>query len=166
MKLGHRPKLQNVAHILSFHPRGQNWSYSHSTAAVSEMRADFQRCYLATGQSSRNCTHTGRFSKLPYLDRKLGHWPKFQKLQIYSHSTQWVKIELIFAQGQRFPRYGSFFKIAIFGHSSWPLAKVPQVARILFFYPKGSNWAYFCSTGSFFRGKGRFSKLPYLVMKL
>ncbi len=30
---------------------------------------------------------TGRFSKLPYLGMKLGHWPKCHKLRIYSLST-------------------------------------------------------------------------------
>ncbi len=33
----------------------------------------------------------------------------------------------------------------------------------LFLPPKGWNWAYFRSTGSFFWDIGRFSKLPYLV---
>ncbi len=28
-------------------------------------------------------------------------------------------------------RYGTIFKIAIFGHETWPLAKVPEVAHIL-----------------------------------
>ena len=31
-----------------------------------------------------------------------------------------------------FPRYGLIFKIAIFGHETWPLAKVPEVAHTLF----------------------------------
>ncbi len=30
---------------------------------------------------------TGQFSKLQYLDMKLGKWPKFQKLHIYPLST-------------------------------------------------------------------------------
>ena len=64
---------------------------------------------LAIGHSTRSCTYslflpqgvkmslfslyghgfwdTGEFSKLPYLGMKLGLWPKFQKLHIYSHST-------------------------------------------------------------------------------
>ena len=32
--------------------------------------------------------------------------------------------------------------------------------------PRDQNWAYFRSTGSGFLAKGRFSKLPYLYMKL
>ena len=31
---------------------------------------------------------TSRFSKLPYLNMKLSKWPKFQKLHIYTLSTQ------------------------------------------------------------------------------
>ncbi len=118
-------------------------------AAVSEIRAYFQNCYiwawnLASSKSSRSHTYTctiflpqwveielifystdsgfrdiGRFSKLPYLGMKLGHQPKFQKLHIYPLST-----------------------------------------------PRGQNWAYFSSTGSGFRDTGQFSKLPYLGMKL
>ncbi len=29
------------------------------------------------------------------------------------------------------------FKIVIFGHETWPLAKVPEVTHILSFYPQG-----------------------------
>ncbi len=32
---------------------------------------------------------TGQFSKLPYLGTKLGHWSKFQKLNIYFFSVPW-----------------------------------------------------------------------------
>ena len=72
-----------------------------------------------------------------------------------------------FLYGQRFPRYGPIFKIAIFRHETWPLVKVPGVAHILSFYPPGNqNWAYFHSTGSGFRDTGRFSRLPYFGMKL
>ena len=38
--------------------------------------------------------------------------------------------------GQRFLRYGAIFKIAIFGHETWPLIKVPEVAHIPSFYPR------------------------------
>ena len=37
---------------------------------------------------------------------------------------------------QRFPRYGQIFKIAIFGHETWLLAKDPEVAHILTFHPR------------------------------
>ncbi len=38
---------------------------------------------------------------------------------------------LFSVHGQRFPSYGPIFKIAIFGHETWPLAKVSEVAHIL-----------------------------------
>ena len=33
--------------------------------------------------------------------------------------------------------YRMIFKIAIFGHETWPLDKMPEVAHIHSFYPKG-----------------------------
>ena len=117
-------------------------------AAVPETWADFQNSYIwvwnvATGQRSRSCTYI-----------------------IFLH--QGVEIELIVAlwEVKKFLRYGRIFKIAIFGHETWPFAKVPEVAHMLSFYPRGRNWAYFCSTVSGFGDIDRFSKLPYLGMKL
>ncbi len=40
-----------------------------------------------------------------------------------------VEIELFSLYKQRFPRYGPFFKISLFGHDTWTLAKVPAVAH-------------------------------------
>ncbi len=83
---------------------------------------------------------TGQLSKLPYLDMKLGHSPKFQKLHIYMYclSTRGVEIELIFALlRQRFLRYGLILKIAIFGQETWQVAKVPEVAQNSLFLPQG-----------------------------
>ena len=84
-------------------------------AAVSEIWANFENCHiwawnLAIGLNARSCTYTiflaqagqnwahfrypgsgfrdkGQFWKLPYFRMKLGHWPKFQKLHIYSLPT-------------------------------------------------------------------------------
>ncbi len=61
---------------------------------------------MAIGQTSKSCTYT------PFL-------------------LQRVEIELILLYGQQFLRYGPFFKIAIFGHETWPLAKVPKLAHML-----------------------------------
>ncbi len=94
-------------------------------AGVSEIRADFQTCHswawnLAIGQREAVAQilyfyHTwsklslfllygqrfprwcDRFSKLPYLSMKLGHWSKCQKWHTYSLLFQGIKIELIFA---------------------------------------------------------------------
>ncbi len=74
------------------------------------------------------------------------------------------KLILFLLHGQRFPRQGATFKIAIFGHETWQVAKVPEVAHMLSFYPqKGQNWVYMRSTGSSFRDTGEFSKLPRIL---
>ena len=45
--------------------------------------------------------------------------------------------------------------------------KVPEVAHVPSFYPKGLKLRlYFSSAGSGFRDMGQFSNLPYLGMKL
>ncbi len=44
---------------------------------------------------------------------------------------------------QQFLRYVPIFKIAIFGHETWPLAKVPEVAQIPSFSPRGSKLTLF-----------------------
>ncbi len=108
MKLGHWPKFQKLAHMMFFYPRGYKLGL-----------------FLLYGQWF---PRYWRFSKLPYLDMKLGHWSKFQNLHIYSFYTLWVKLSLISLYGQRFPRHRLIFKIAIFGHEMWPLAKVPEVS--------------------------------------
>ncbi len=85
-------------------------------AVVSELLADFQNCHiwawiLVSGPSARSYKHT---LFLP----------------------QGIKIELIFAL-----RYGPIFKTAIFmifGHETWPLTKVPEVAHVYtLFLPQG-----------------------------
>ena len=42
------------------------------------------------------------------------------------------------------------FKIAIFGHETWPLATDPDVAHIAPFYPKGSKLRLFSLYGQQF----------------
>ena len=119
-------KVPEVAHtgILSFYSGGRNQAYFHST-----------------GSGYR---HTGRFSKLPYLGIKLGLWPYTLFL------PQWFEIELFSLYGHQFPRHGPIFKIAIFEHETWPLPKVPEVAHILSFYPRGSNLSSFLLYGQRF----------------
>ena len=99
-------------------------------AAVSEILADFQNCHiwawnLASGQSSTRC--------------------------IYSFPTLGgSKLSSFLLYGQRFPRYGPIFKIAIFGHETWQVAKVPEVAHMLSFYPRGSKLSLFLLYGQRF----------------
>ncbi len=54
--------------------------------------------------------------------------------------------------GQLFQRYGTIFKIAIFGHETSQVAKVPEVEHIPSLNPRGGgrNLACFSSTGSSF----------------
>ncbi len=59
--------------------------------------------------------------------------------------------------------YVPIFIIAIFGHETLSLAKVLEVAHILSFYPRGSLYFRFMSSG--FCDTGRYSELPYLAMK-
>ncbi len=114
-------------------------------AAVSEIRADFQNCHiwawnLAISHSSRSCTYT---LNLP----------------------QGVKIQFNFAL-----RAGISEKRADFQNCHIWAWKWPEKFQKLHIYSlstiRGQNWAYFCSAGSSFWDKGRFSKLPYLGMKL
>ena len=112
-------KATEAAHVPSIQ-WGQNYAY-----------------FRSTGSSFRG---TGIFTKLPYLGTKFDHWQKFQKLDINSFYTRGPKLGWFSLYRQAFPRYGPIFKIAIFGHETWPLAKVPEVAHILSFYPRGWNW--------------------------
>ncbi len=156
-QLGHWPKFQKL-HIYSLSTPGRwTWDYFHSKGS--------------------RFWDIGYFSKLPYLAIKLGHWQKFRKLHIYSLLPQGVEIKLIFTlraavseiwadfqnchiwawnlvigrsswsctklsfyprgsklslfllYGQPFPRYRPIFKMAIFGHETWQVAKVPEVAH-------------------------------------
>ena len=79
---------------------------------------------------------------------KPGHWQKFQKLHIY-FLLHGVEIELIFALRVMVSAIRADFKIAIYGHETWSLAKVPEVAHIvlLSFYPRGSKWSLFSLYG-------------------
>ncbi len=100
------------------------------------------------------------------------------------------KLSLFLLYGPSFPKYGPIFKIAIFGHETWPLAKVPEVAHILPFYPRRCTytlflphgieiepifalravvsevWANFQNCHIWEWNLAIFSKLPYLGMKL
>ncbi len=63
---------------------------------------------LAMGQSSKSCTYT-------------------------LFLTQYVEIEHIFAIWAAVSEIMLIFKIAILGHETCPMAKVPEVAHILSF---------------------------------
>ena len=122
--------LSEVAYTLFLRQRGRNWPYFRSTCN------DFW--------------DTGQFSKFAIFGQEA--WPlrTDPKVAILSFCPNGSKFSLFLLYGQRFFRYGPFFKIAIFGHD--------EVGHIISFYPRGQDWAYFRSTASGFRDTGRFSK--------
>ncbi len=64
--------------------------------------------------------------------------------------TQGLEIELILALRAAFFRYGPIFKIAIFGHETWQVAKVPEVAHTPSFYLRESKLSLFLLYGQQF----------------
>ena len=121
-------KLHILVH--SFYPRGWNWAFFPLRAAIPKYRPIFKwdiwAWNLAIRKSSRSCTCT--------------------------LSTQGVEFELISLYGQWFQRYWPIIKIALFGHESWPLAKVPEVTHTLSFYPQGSQLSLLSLYGQPFWG--------------
>ena len=108
---------------------GKSCKYKHAlTLALSSNGVKMKLNFRSTGSGFWD-THP--FSNLPYLGMKLGHWQKFQKLHVLSFYPRGLTLSLFLLYRQRFPRYWPIFKIAVFGHETWPLAKVPQVAHIL-----------------------------------
>ncbi len=91
------------------------------------------RTNLTTDQTSRSCIYMYTLF-LPHGLRFLryGLIFKIQKLHIYTLYPRGSKLRGFSLQGQRFSRYGSIFKIAIFRHETWLLAKISEVAQILF----------------------------------
>ncbi len=83
----------------------------------------------------------GPICKIPiYLCMKLGHWPKFQNLHIYSLSTpRGSKLSLFSLYGQRFPRHGAIFKIP-------KLPKLPPSPKfhsvLLYVWPFPRYWQF------------------------
>ena len=70
----------------------------------------------------------------------------------------------------RLPRYGPIFKIAIFRHKTWPLAKVPEVAQIYSLstpppHRGGEIKLIFALRAAVSKIRADF-QLPYLAMKL
>ncbi len=147
-QLGHLPKFQKL-HIYSISPSGvENELIFTLWAAVSEIRADFQNCHiwawnLVIGQYARSRTYT--------LSTPGGqHWAYFCSMCSGFRDTGWFQNchiwvwNLTIGQSARSCTYTLF---------------LPQGVEIELVLP-GS------STGSGFRETGRFSKLPYLGMKL
>ncbi len=132
-------KDSEVAYILSFYPRGRNCAYFCSTGSAFRDTGQLSKLpYLgrwAIGQSFRSCTHTfflpqGFEVELIFALRAAvsERQDKFQNchicheiLQIGQSSRHILsfyhrraKLSLFLLYGQRFLRYGLFFKISIY----------------------------------------------------
>ena len=99
--LGHGPKFQKLhIHSLSI-PGRRKWP-----------------SFCCMGNNFRG---NGWFSKNVIFGHEtcmLGHWPKFQKLHIYSLSPRSSKLSSFSLYGQMFMRYWASFKTVIFRHNS------------------------------------------------
>ncbi len=101
-----------------------------------------------------------------YLGMKLGHWPKFQKLQIYPLSTtrgrNWAYIR---STGSGFQDTGLFSKLPYLGMKlgHWPKF---QNLHIPSFYPIGLKLSLFSFYGQRFPRYGTIFKIGILGMKL
>ncbi len=91
----------------------------------------------------RGVRDTGRFSKLPYLGMKRGHWPKFQKFHMYCTSfyPSASKLRLFLFYGQRFQRYGSIFQNCNIWAWNVAIGQSARSCTYTLFLPQGSrNW--------------------------
>ncbi len=98
---------------------------------------------------------TGGFLNLPYLSMKLTHWPKFQKLKIYSFSVPWGRNWAYFCSTSRgFWDTDRFSKLPYLGMKlgHWPKSQKLHIYSLS--APRDRNWAYFRSTGSGFWDMG------------
>ncbi len=153
--------------IYSFYPQGgRNWAliYCHSTTNSFRDMGRFSKWPdFQTFQKLHRCTYTlflpqvVKIELIFTLRAAVSDTQTNFKIAIFGHETCPIglkvpevehilclcpreggcsKLSLFLLDRQRFPRYG-IFKIAIFGHETWPLAKVPEVAHTDSFYPRG-----------------------------
>ena len=80
-----------------------------------------------------------RFLNFPYLGMKLGHWPKFQEFPIYFISTSGCRNWVYFPFTDSASEIRDDFQIAIFGHGTWPLTKIPEVHKHFLSTPRGGG---------------------------
>ncbi len=116
---------------------GRNWAYFHP--------------------KSSGFWYRGQFSKLPYMGMKLGHWPKCQRLYIYSLSTPGGR------NWAYFHSTGRFSKLPYLGMK---LGHYPAVAHILSDQYQSSpppNFTPFYSTAGHFHDIGNF---PFCIIPL
>ncbi len=140
--------FSKVPHILPFYPRRRNWAYFHPR--------------------SSGFWDMGNFSKLPHLGMILGHWPKFQKLHIYTlFLTQWGQNWAYFrSTGSGFRDMGRFSKLVYLGMKIGHQPKFQKLDIHSLSTPGGWNWAYLRSTASAFRDRGDFLNFHIWALNL
>ncbi len=192
MKLDHWPKYQKLHIYSLATLGGRNWAYFRSTSSGFRDTGRFSKLAifghetwpLATVAHTHQCTLflpqgveielifalwaavselRAVFQNWPYLGMKFGDWQKLHMhTNVLSSYPKGSKLSLFSLFGQQFPRYGPIFKIAIFGHETWPLAKVPEVAHILSFLPMGSKLNLFSLYGQRFPRYGPIFKIGHI----
>ncbi len=95
------------------------------------------------------------------FDPRGRNWPYFHSMNSGFWETGWFSNCHIWARNLAI---GQSDRNCIFGHETLPTCQKLHIYSLL--APWRQNGAYFCSIGSVFRDTGRFSKLPYLGIKL
>ena len=113
------PQFEILADFLNFHI--WTWNLEFEERSQSCICALFLpqgvKIKLFFCSTDRRFRDRGRFSKLPYLGIKPGIWKKVPDVVCEpSFYPRGSKLSLFLLYGQWFMRYGSIFKIYIFGH--------------------------------------------------
>ncbi len=143
-------EVWEVAHIISFNPRGGGSNLS---------------LFRSTGSSFWD---TGPFLKLPYFSMKLGHWPKCQQLHIYPLSNPGGRNRACFSSTAVVSEILADFQNCHIWAWNLAIGQSSRSCTYSLFLPQGvENLACFNSTGSGFQDTGRFSKFAiFRGMKL
>ncbi len=134
------------------HERNHKNKTTTNVTRKQNLQAKFQICMPVFGvkewKNHLRVLRFGAISKIQCRYKKLPYWgmkPRFCLKRFTeveygpSFYPKGSKLSLFSLYGQRFPRYGPLFKIAIFGHETWPSTKVPEVAHVPSFYPGGGG---------------------------
>ncbi len=136
-KLNKRPLRTNmtigqtseVAHTLSFHPRGRNWAYFRSMGSGSR---DFQNCHIwawnvPNGESSRSCTYA---HLLPQAERNWAYFHStgsgirdtgpFSNCHIWSWNLAIGQVPKMYIYYLNYPTIPKFHSVLLYG---WPFPR-------------------------------------------
>ncbi len=186
---GSREVVHEIAHTLSFYPRGRNWAYFCSTGSsfwdtgcslkfpylamksgiwrkVPKLHTRYVVSFYPRGSKfslfslcGPPFSRYGPFFKFPYLGMKPGIWRQVPKLYIHSLSITWLEIRLILALRAAVFGIRTDLQNSIFGHEIWNSKKSPKFAYVLSFYTKGSKSRLFSLYGQLFSRYGPFFKI-------